>query len=51
MLHFDEFITHLTSATHGDHDLDHTVSFVRGVSGKTAFEDDFSIVKIDFHPH
>lgn len=51
MLHFDEFLTHLTSATHGNHDLDHTVSFVRGVSGKAAFEDDFSIVKIDFHPH
>ncbi len=51
MLQFEEFVSHLSSATHGDHDLDHTISFARDVSGKTAFEDDFSIIKIDFHPH
>ena len=51
MMNFNEFLAHLTAATHANHDLDHTVSFARDVSGKTAFEDDFSILKIDFHPH
>jgi hypothetical protein len=34
--------------SHGEADLERVVSFAQTASGQTTFEDDFSIVRIDF---
>ena len=36
MLQFEEFLSHLTDATHSNHDLDHTIMFARNLSGRYA---------------
>jgi serine phosphatase RsbU (regulator of sigma subunit) len=51
MLQFEEFLSHLTDATHSNHDLDHTIMFARNLSGRPNFEDDVSIIKVEFHDH
>ena len=50
MMALEEFVTHLGDAARQAAGLDHTVAFARSHQGKQQFDDDFSIVRIDF-PH
>ena len=48
MLALDEFVAHLSEVAKHETSLDQTVAFARGLQGKQQFDDDFSIVRIDF---